>query len=175
MSGPVLSWSLFPPQNCPFMCGNLDPMWHVSSGQPETTSQTSSRSIQPFLQGSWSRRTNRQTDHATLSVTIGCIYVRSTVMRPNNGPLSCQFHCSHLIWLWCINLSTLTMTCCLPSVCFGYQSTCHIEHLTQTSRCYNVTLHQLWQLYWFADSNSKSVQLLLSTTLLTFVLLWVNS
>ena len=28
--------------------------------------------------------TERQTDHATRSVTIGCIYVRSTAMRPND-------------------------------------------------------------------------------------------
>jgi len=30
------------------------------------------------------RQTNRQTDHATRSVRIGHIYVRSTAMRPNN-------------------------------------------------------------------------------------------
>jgi len=31
------------------------------------------------------RPTNRPTDHATRSVTIGHIYVRSTAMRPNNN------------------------------------------------------------------------------------------
>jgi len=31
------------------------------------------------------RQTDRQTDHATQSVTIGCDYVPSTVMRPNNS------------------------------------------------------------------------------------------
>jgi len=30
------------------------------------------------------RLTDRPTDHATRSVTIGLIYVRSTAMRPNN-------------------------------------------------------------------------------------------
>ena len=30
------------------------------------------------------RRTDRWTDHATRSVTVGRIYVRSTAMRPNN-------------------------------------------------------------------------------------------
>ena len=29
--------------------------------------------------------TDRQTDHATASVTIGSVYVRSTAMRPNNN------------------------------------------------------------------------------------------
>jgi len=28
---------------------------------------------------------DRQTDHTTLTVTIGCIYVRNTTMRPKNG------------------------------------------------------------------------------------------
>ena len=28
--------------------------------------------------------TDRQTDHATPSITIGCIYIHSTAMRPNN-------------------------------------------------------------------------------------------
>jgi len=31
------------------------------------------------------RQTDRRTDHATASVTIGRIYVRSTAMRPNNN------------------------------------------------------------------------------------------
>jgi len=30
------------------------------------------------------RQTDRPTDHATRSVTVGRIYVRSTAMRPNN-------------------------------------------------------------------------------------------
>jgi len=33
------------------------------------------------------RQTDRQTDHATWSVTTGRIYVRSTAMRPNNKTL----------------------------------------------------------------------------------------
>jgi len=55
-------------------------------GPSEPTTQTASRSLQPFLQGSLVRQTDRltdrQTDHATRSVTIGRIYVRSTAMRP---------------------------------------------------------------------------------------------
>jgi len=45
-------------------------------------------SVQPFLQGSLVWQTDwqiyRPTDHATRSVTIGRIYVRSTAMWPNN-------------------------------------------------------------------------------------------
>jgi len=40
-------------------------------GPPDSTFQTASRSVQPFLQGSRSWQTDRQTDHATPSVTIG--------------------------------------------------------------------------------------------------------
>jgi len=53
---------------------------HGSLGPPESTSQTMSSSVQPFLRGSRRREltivTDRPTtDHATLSVTIGRIYV----------------------------------------------------------------------------------------------------
>ena len=34
------------------------------------------------------RPTDRPTDHATRSVTIGCIYIRSTAMRPSNNKIS---------------------------------------------------------------------------------------
>ena len=37
------------------------------------------------LTGVAGRQTDRPTDHATRSVTIGRIYVRSTAMRPNNN------------------------------------------------------------------------------------------
>jgi len=44
----------------------------VSLGPPESSSQTASRSLQPFLQGSLGdRATDRLIDHATRSVTIG--------------------------------------------------------------------------------------------------------
>jgi len=43
----------------------------------ESSTQTASRSIQPFLQGSLVWQTDRQTDHATRSVATGRIYVRS--------------------------------------------------------------------------------------------------
>ena len=60
---------------------------HGSRGPPRSSTQMASRS--PFLQGSlvWhtDRQTDRPTDHATRSVTIDCIYIPSTVMRPNNN------------------------------------------------------------------------------------------
>ena len=43
------------------------------------------RLVQPFLQGSRLWQTDRQTDRATSSVTVGFIYARSTAMRPNNN------------------------------------------------------------------------------------------
>jgi len=53
-----------------------------SLGPPDSLTQTASRSLQPFLQGSLG---DRPTDHATRSLTIGGIYVRSTVMWSNNN------------------------------------------------------------------------------------------
>jgi len=60
-------------------------------GPPESTTQTASRSVQPLLQGSLLRQTDRRTDLATRSVTIGRIYVRNTAMPPNNNKWSMQF------------------------------------------------------------------------------------
>jgi len=57
-----------------------------SLGPSEYSTQTASRSLQKFLQGLLGdRQTDRPTDHATGSVTIGGIYVRSTVMWSNNN------------------------------------------------------------------------------------------
>jgi len=63
---------------------------HGSLAPPESSTQTASRSLQPFFQASlmWQpeRPTDRLIDHATPSVTIGRMYVRSrpTAMRRNN-------------------------------------------------------------------------------------------
>ena len=75
----------FSPKICPFPWGDLDPhLIRGSQAHPSTQTQTAARSVQPFLQGSlvW------QTDHATRSVRIGRIYVRSTAMRPKNNRAS---------------------------------------------------------------------------------------
>jgi len=89
----TLQWDAPSPQNCPshYEIGSIDPhLIHGSLGPSECSTQTGLfRSVQPFLQGSLvrqiDRQTNRPTDHATRSVSIGRIYVRSTVsMRPND-------------------------------------------------------------------------------------------
>jgi len=76
----------FPPQNCPFSLGSGPHLIHGSLGPPES-SDLNPNGISigaAFLQSSLVCQTDRQTDHATRSVTIGRIYVRSTTMRPNN-------------------------------------------------------------------------------------------
>ena len=76
----------FSPKNLPLPMGGSGPhLTHGSPGPPKSSTQKAARSVQPFLQGSLVWQTDRQpTDHATRSVRIGRIYVRSTAMRPNN-------------------------------------------------------------------------------------------
>jgi len=101
--------------------GDLHPqIIQDSLGLPESTTQTVFRSVQLSLQSSrpWQTdrptdiQTDRQEDHANRSVTIGRIYVRSAVMRPNynntSGPfvkpvgLGDQIHPSQPITSWLI-------------------------------------------------------------------------
>jgi len=58
-----------------------------SWGPPESSTQMTFRSLQPFLQGSLGDRpTDRPTDHhVTRSITTGGIYVRSTMIWSNNN------------------------------------------------------------------------------------------
>ena len=64
--------------------GDLDfHLIHTSLGPTESTNLTASRSVQRFLQGP---RDRRPTDHATRSVTIGCIYVRINVVSRDLNP-----------------------------------------------------------------------------------------
>jgi len=66
--------------------GDLGPhLIRGSLGPHESPSQTASQSVQPFLQGSLVWQTDRPRDHATRSVTVGCIYIRSTAMRPKKS------------------------------------------------------------------------------------------
>jgi len=46
---------------------------HDSVGPPELTTDTASRSVYSFLQGSWMWHWQTQTDRTTRPVTIGCI------------------------------------------------------------------------------------------------------
>jgi len=57
-----------------------------SLGPSEPITKTPSRSVQPFFAGLTSV-TDGQTDHATWSVAIGRIYVRSSGMRPKRHAL----------------------------------------------------------------------------------------
>ena len=53
-------------QSCPFPWGDLDHhLINGSSGQPESSTQMASWSVQPFLQGSLVWQTDRQTDRQT--------------------------------------------------------------------------------------------------------------
>jgi len=72
----------FPPQNCPFTWEDPNPhLIHGSLGPPESTTQTATRLFSHFCKA---HNHDRLTDHAT-SVTVGCTYVRSTEMQPNNN------------------------------------------------------------------------------------------
>jgi len=58
----TLQWAIPPPQNCPFH-GDLDShLMHGFLGTPECWTQMTSRSVQPFLQGSLLSQTDWQTD-----------------------------------------------------------------------------------------------------------------
>jgi len=81
-------WNIFPLSKLRLLMEDLDlHLIHGSLCTPKSSTQTASRSVQPFLQGSLVWQTDRPTDHATRSITIGCIYERSTTMRPKNGSL----------------------------------------------------------------------------------------
>ena len=76
----------FTPSNLPLPIGDLDShLIHGSLGLPESTSQRASWSVQPFLQGSWSWQTSRQTDLTTPFVTVGRICIHCTATWPNNS------------------------------------------------------------------------------------------
>jgi len=84
---PYTFWAAPSPSKLPLPMGDLDPhLIHGSLDPPSPETQRVSRSIQP-MQGlqSWQTYTDRKTDHATPSATIGLsqIYEYSTAMRPN--------------------------------------------------------------------------------------------
>jgi len=118
------------PQNCPFPCGIWipynSPTWIPDPS--ELTTETASRSVEPFLQGSLPWQTDRQTDHATRSVTIGRIYVRITAIRPNNTNNS-MFGVNVLSGVYCDGWArnwepsgSLSMTNTSPTTCWKWTS-----------------------------------------------------
>ena len=84
----TLQWDTppLPPKKLPFPMGGSEPnLTHGFLGPPEYSTQTASRSVEPFFAGLTSV-TDRSTDHATQSVITGHLRtVRSTVMRHNNN------------------------------------------------------------------------------------------
>jgi len=68
----TLQWdarSLPPPKNIASSHRDLNPhLTHGSLSQPESSTKTASRSVQPFLQGSLVWQTDRQTDRPRYSV-----------------------------------------------------------------------------------------------------------
>jgi len=85
----------FPPQNCPFPWGDLEPhLIRGSLGPHESTTQTASLLVQPFFAGLTSV-TDKPADKPRYSVGNNrprLHTVLSTAMQPNNGqlPIVCQ-------------------------------------------------------------------------------------
>jgi len=94
------------PSKLPLPKGGSGPhLIHGSLGPPKSTTQKVSRLVQPFLQSSQPWETDRQTDHITVSVTVGCICVRSTAMRPNNRSVKCNHKC--FFWITLANCKSV--------------------------------------------------------------------
>ena len=80
----TLQWAhLPPPQNCPSHGGSGPPSNTWFPGPTRVLNPNGIAICAAVFVGLTSV-TDRQTDHATRSVTIGRIYVRNTAMRPNN-------------------------------------------------------------------------------------------
>jgi len=88
-NGPyTLQWVPFFPKIAPSHSGTWAPSNAWFLGLTESSIQTTSWSVQPFLQGSLhycDRQTDRLTDHATQSTETDRIYICSTAMQPNNN------------------------------------------------------------------------------------------
>ena len=91
-SVPILyNGMFFPPQNCPFPCGDLNiHLMHGFLGPPESSNDIS---IGSAILAGLTSVADRPTDHATRSVTIDRIYVRSTATRSKNWLNKHKAHC----------------------------------------------------------------------------------
>jgi len=91
----------FSPKNLPLPMGGSGPpsnTWFPGPTQVLNRNGSSIGAAVFAVQGSLVWQTDRPTDHATPSVRIGRIYVRSTVMRPNNTIIytaTCGIGCRH--------------------------------------------------------------------------------
>ena len=95
----TLQWSALCPLIIAHFMGDVDRHLIRFLGRPECLTQIASRLGHPFLQSSLLWQTHRPTDHATQSVTIGCIYyVCITAMQPNNNNKNnVHLHCADLL------------------------------------------------------------------------------
>jgi len=76
----------FPPQIAPSHRDVDSHPIHGSLGPPSPQPKRQLDRLSHFYRVHYcDGQTDRQTDHATRSVTVGRIYVRSTTMRPNNN------------------------------------------------------------------------------------------
>jgi len=74
----TLQWDApFPPQTYPFHGGSGPHLTDGSLGPPESSTQTASRSVQPFLQGSLVWQTDRPTDRPRYSVGNNRLHLRT--------------------------------------------------------------------------------------------------
>jgi len=75
----------FSPQNLPLPIGGSDTWFPRPTQVLNPKGSLIGAAVFAGLTSVTDRQTDRPTDHATRSVRIGRIYVRSTVMRPNNN------------------------------------------------------------------------------------------
>ena len=73
-----------PPQNCLLPCGDLDSPSDTWFLGPTEVHNPKGISVCSVIFATFAIVTDRQTNHSTPSVTIGCIYVRSAAVWPNN-------------------------------------------------------------------------------------------
>jgi len=77
----------FPVQNCLFVRGGSEPRLVCASlAHPSPQPKQHLDWFSHFCRAhDHDRPTDQQTDHVTPSITVGCMYVRSTAMQPNNN------------------------------------------------------------------------------------------
>jgi len=100
-------------KNCPFPLGHLQlHLVYASLGQPQSTFQTASRSVQPFLRGSRSWATDRPT-YRLITLYSVCSYrphLATAVMRPINSYVRPDHpHCCNATWI-CMSSHTYDLT-----------------------------------------------------------------
>jgi len=107
----TLQWTPFFPSKLPIPMEDLDPrLIRGSLGPPESSAQMESRSVQPFSQGSLVWQTDRPTDHATQSATIGSSYQFNLLY------FSACLLSTPRVLSWCFSIwNEYPLTCVTPS------------------------------------------------------------